>query len=346
MNKKNNTFSVLILVWIISTISCLSQQKLTADALGFKHYSIVTDSLGTINYYVTKNKIDSKKPLLIYLDGSGAYPLFQKTQRGLGSTVPLKYQTLSNDYHIILISKPGVPFIDEVKMNYDLGYPEYKNPKEYDQKLSLEWRVESTDKVINDVLKKLNVDTSKIAILGISEGFQVGAKLLTVNNKITHAALLVGNGLNQFYDFIIQNRIEAQKGKITAIASQKNIDSLFNKFKDIYLNQQSTDKNWYGHTYLRWASFCKNIPSENILSSDIPIYIIACSDDINTSVLGTDYLYLDALRKGKKNIIYEVLPYNHFFQEIIKDENGNIISKERHMDQTIEKVINWINSLN
>jgi len=60
----------------------------------------------------------------------------------------------------------------------------------------------------------------------------------------TQAVLMVGNGLSQFYDFIIQNRLDAQIGKISADQAQKNIDSLFKTAKEIYTNDQSADKEW------------------------------------------------------------------------------------------------------
>lgn len=334
----NKFLSVLFIFISLAAIS----QEITAEKLGFRHYSIASDSLGEINYYISSNDIEKKKPVLLYLDGSGANPLFQYTERGIGSTVVLDFTKLSESYHIVLISKPGVPFIDSVKMNKDVGFPIYEHPQEYKKRLSLEWRVYSAKIVLEQILKDIPVDKKKIAVLGISEGFQVGAKLASIYSDITHSLLFVGNGLNQFYDFIIQHRTNAQSGKISEQEAQENIDSLLSRVKDIYANPTATDKEWYGHTYLRWASFTRNNPTENILSMNTPIYIAVASKDQNTTALGTDYLYLESIQRKKNNISYNVYPYDHSFREIITDEKGTIISVENHMDRIINKGLKWL----
>lgn len=337
-----NSQLILSITLLLLSVINLNAQELTAEQLGFKAYSIEDETLGEINYYISSNKIDSTKPVLLYLDGSGAYPLFQYTEGGIGSTVIIDFRALSNDFHVVLISKPGVPFIDSVKSDMELGMPIYKTPKKYIEKLSLDWRVNSADLVLSKVMDEVKVEKKKIAVIGISEGFQVGAKLATLNNSITHLALLVGNGLNQFYDFIIQNRIDAQQGVISNEDAQKNIDSLMLIAQDIYANPTLTDKEWYGHTYLRWSSFTSNNPSEHILNLTIPVYIVAASNDRNTSVLGTDYLFLESIRQGKSNLEYKVYPFDHSFNEEIKDENGKTVAVKNHMWEVIGDAIDWI----
>ena len=235
-------------------------------------------------------------------------------------------------------------FIDTILTDTSTGNPLYKTPIKYKRLLSLDWRVSSAKLVLNEIKKKIKVDTKKIAVLGISEGFQVGAKLVSVNKNITHALLMVGNGLSQFYDFIIQNRINAQIGIISEEEAQKNIDSLQTIYKDICRNGNSTEKEWYGHTYLRWNSFCQNQPVDNILSVNIPVYIVASANDKNTTVLSTDYLYLQSVLKGKNNINYLVYPYDHSFNEFIEDENGNTISSKNHLEEVLDKAIIWLNN--
>jgi hypothetical protein len=335
---------VRLILFCIAFVYCAGvyAQQYTPEQLGWKHFSIHHQETGTINYYVTLNTIKQEKPILLYLDGSGSYPLYQYTERGIGSSVPLDYQKLSNDYHIIVISKPGVPFIDSVQMDSVTGYPLYDTPEEYTRKLSLDWRVKAADMVLKDAQKNLPEDKSKIAVLGISEGFQVGAKLIATNKHITHAVLMVGNGLSQFYDFIIQNRLDAQTGLLDERQAQENIDSLYSVFRKIYADGKSTEKSWYGHTYLRWNSFVQNNPTDNILSTDIPVYIVACSNDRNTSVLGTDYLYLESIQQGKTNITYNVYPYDHMFNEVIRDDQGNVVSVNHRMKEVIDSALIWI----
>lgn len=320
----------------------LNAQSLNPEKLGLKAYSIADKELGAINYYVSTNKIDARKPVLLYLDGSGAYPLFQYMPRGTGSTIVVDFRNLSNDYHIVLISKPGVPLVDSVKSDPNSGFPIYPAPAEYTKRLSLDWRVKSADLVLNKVLKELPVDRTKVVALGFSEGFQVGAKLATLNKNISHLLLFVGNGLTQFYDFIIHNRMDAQKGLITEEQAQRNIEGIYAAIKDIYTYPTATDKEWYGHSYLRWSSFCNNNPSENLLQLQIPIYLVAASNDRSSAVLSTDYLYLESIRQGKNNITYKVYPYDHSFNEFIKNDNGQVVSAKSHLGTAVEGGLNWL----
>jgi len=333
----------LLLIFLISVLSANSiAQSITPEQLGFKAYTIQSSKYGEINYYVTTNKIDEQKPVLLYLDGSGAFPLFQKTGNGIRSAVALDFQQLSDRYHIVLISKPGVPFFDIVTRDERTREPQYETPAEYSKRLSLDWRVNSARLVLKDLNRHIRTDKRKVAVLGISEGFQAGAKLASVEKKITHSVLLVGNGLNQFYDFIIQNRTDAQTGRISQEQAQQNIDSIVAVAQKIYEHPHDSQKEWYGHSYLRWASFTSNNPTENILSLKTPVYIVAAANDRNTSALGTDYLYLESKRLGKTNIEYKVYPYDHFFNESIKDETGKVISTRNHMTEVLTESIDWL----
>lgn len=330
----------LIIYWL-SFAHYATAQKITPEKLGFKPFVIADKALGNVNYYITSKSFDSSKPILLYLDGSGSFPLFQKMQNGVGSSVVIDTRKLSKEYHIILISKPGIPFFDSVGTDEQTAMPTYKMPDEYKQKLSLQWRVNACKIVLKDVKKKISIFNNEINVIGISEGFQVAAKLASEEKAITNLALLVGNGLNQFYDFIIHTRIDEQKGKITNQQAQTTIDSLLQVAKKIYENPTATDKEWYGHTYLRWASFTQNNPTENIMSLKIPVLIIAASNDINSAVLGTDYMFLESIRQRKTNITYKVYPYDHSFNEYVFNADGKMISSKNNMDMVLDFAMDW-----
>ena len=332
--------TLIILLFGILTVNLFAQPK-TPDEYGLKHFCLKDKSLGEINFYVTKNGIEKSKPLLILLDGSGHLPIYSLLKNDNGKsqiigTIPFRYNKLSENYHVVLISKPGTPFIDSLKVNlYEQFLKEYKPSKEYTERLSLEWRVNSTSKIIDYLLKKINIKENKIIAIGYSEGGQVVPKLALENEKVTKIINIVGGGLNQFYDFITAERLKAQKGIITADQAQSKIDSLNLKFKDIYSNPNEINKFWLGHTYKRWASFCKDIPIENMQKLDIPILIIASGNDENSPISGLDYVNLEFIRKYKTNLTYKVYPNcDHRFNDQKMETNK--------MDEMMEYVINWI----
>jgi pimeloyl-ACP methyl ester carboxylesterase len=327
---------------ILLIFACFSSytQNLTPEAFGFLAYQLKEEELGEVNYYLSTDTTETKKPLLIYLDGSGSFPLFQEVENGFGSTVAIDLQNLRKEYRIVLISKPGVPFADTVD-NDENGFPVYKEPTEYTEKLSLDWRVNSANKVIDRLVDNENLDTTKIVVLGFSEGAQVGPKLASKNKNITHLLLFGGNGLNQLFDPVITARMKATRGQISEIESQREIDSLFTVYRNIYTDSENTQKQWWGHTYKRWASFTEKDPYKYLLELEIPIYIANGSLDEN-SVLSADYIQLEFIKNGKDNLTYKTYPNcNHQFNEIIM-ENGKFIEAKPKLDAVMKSAFDWL----
>lgn len=329
----------LILLGIFIGSYC-SAQTITPELLGFEHHELAISELGEVDYYLSSDSTDIKKPLLVYLDGSGAYPLFQKVDQGIGSTVVFDFQQLRNEFKILLISKPGIPFMDEVKSDEN-GYPFYQEPIEYRENLSLDWRVKSASSIIDKLVAENKIDHSKIVVLGFSEGAQVGPALAVENNNITHLLLFGGNGLNQFFDPIITARMKAARGQISEIDAQEEIDSLFEDYKRIYDEPENTDKEWWGHTYKRWASFTKSDPYKLLLELDIPIFIANGSLDEN-SVLSADYIQLEFIKNKKTNLTYKTYPnFDHQLNEIIT-KDGQFIEAIPKIDSVIKAAFEWL----
>lgn len=328
-------FSVLLII-----NSTIYAQKISPQTLGFEAYKLQLEEIGEVNYYLSLDSNNTKKPLLVYLDGSGAYPLFQQMENGIGSTVVIDFQNLKKDYQILLISKPGVPFIDQVKIDEN-GIPIYNEPKEYNEKLSQQWRVETANAIINHIIKNKAIDESKVIVLGFSEGAQVAPELAYKNKKITHLLLFGGNGLNQLFDPITTLRMKAYSNQITQEQAQDEIDSLFNEYEKIYKDPTAINKYWWGHTYKRWASFTQKDPYKYLLEIDIPIYIANGSLDEN-SVLSADYIKLEFIKNNKSNLTYKTYPnYDHQFNELIT-KNGKVIKATPKLNEVMSSAFLWL----
>lgn len=330
----------LIIIFLIGKNFAFGQPKTPAD-YDLQHFVISDSLLGNINFYVTTNGIEKSKPLLILLDGSGNLPLYSYIIKNDGSSEifssnPFDYEQLSKKYHIALISKPSIPFLDSLNVNTNEEFIEkYKPSKEYNQKMSLDWRVNSASKVVDFLISKLQIDKNKIIAIGYSEGGQVVPKLALKNKNITKIVSIVGGGLNQFYDFITAERLKAEKGILSPDSAQIHIDSLQKQFKEIYRNPNVTDKFWEGHTYKRWASFCKDIPLENMLKLNIPILLVSSGLDENSPITGIDYVPLEFIRQDKQNLTYKVYPNcDHRFNDQILETN--------RLSEMTNFVINWV----
>lgn len=315
---------LLVLLTGIICTTALQAQPRTPEDFGLHPYQFKDTPIGTINFFVTEHKIKEEKPLLVFLDGSGHLPLFSLIKKPDGSTqlsskITLDYDKLARQFHVVLISKPGTPFLDSLEANSSRDFRrKYPPSVEYTQRLSLEWRAESASKVIDYLVLNLNIKDNEVIVMGYSEGGQVAPKLASINPKVTKLVNIVGGGLNQFYDMITEQRGKAQLGEISSEEAQTNIDSLMLVFKDIYAHPTATDKSWWGHSYKRWASFCRDVPMDNMLSLDIPILLISGGKDENAPIAGLDYVPLEFLRQGKTNLTYKVYPNcNHWFDDEI-----------------------------
>jgi len=328
-----------IALMLILSKTCYGQHEKITD--NWKTVRIVDGGLGEIDYHIYENKINDYKPLIVYLQGSSNFPLFWLNPNGsYSSSTTLDFNSISNDYHIILISKPNTPLVDSITIAPS-GRKQYPIKEGYREKYSLDWRVNSADKVINDAIKKLNIDSSTIIVWGHSEGSQVAPAVAVKNKKVTHVIAMMGNALNHLYDFILMERLSALKGEKSNKKAQLNIDSLYIEFEKIYDDPKSTEKEWFGETYYKWSSFTVNSPIENMLKLDIPILYIAGGND-HHSILNMDYAKLEFLRKGKENMTYKVYPNcDHFFMEVKTDESGKKVWVDR-LDEVNGFALEWV----
>lgn len=340
--KVGMTIRLLIaLVFDALLIGALAAQPKTPEEFGLKHFELDDRQLGKLNFYVPENKLNEEKPMLVFLDGSGHLPMFYlikmpdgRTQ--LGSKITIDFDALSEEFHVVLISKPGTPFLDSLEATSSRDFRRrYPASEEYTQQLSLDWRVNSASKIIDYLLEELPIAKQEVVVMGYSEGGQVVPKLAVTNSNITKVVSIVGSGLNQFYDMITDERSKTSKGLISAEEAQTTIDSLFVVFEDIYANPTSIDKTWWGHTYKRWASFCQDVPLENLIQLDIPILLIASGKDKNAPIAGIDYVQLEFLRQQKSNLNYKVYPNcDHYFYDLSTEQD--------RLEEVLAFVVDWV----
>jgi pimeloyl-ACP methyl ester carboxylesterase len=333
--------SIIFSIWVLNAFLGFGQDF--KDTL-FQHYVLTKSKLKSFEVHVTKSESKTKKPLIIYLDGSGNFPIYYKTKAGRYNTsIAMDIKRYAKDYYIAVISKPGTPFKDTLQYS-NSGRPYYPENDQYKELYSLDWRAETASEAINYLTKKMPIDKKRIIIIGYSEGSQVAPKVAVLNKKVTHVVCFVGNALNQLYDFILEARLKAERKQITTEESQQIVDSLYMEYGKIYQNPNAINQFWYGATYLKWSSFSKTTPLENMLKLDIPILYIAGGRDNNQTILDMDYAKLEFLRKGKTNMTYKVFPNaNHFFQE--ETIIDGTIKKVDRIDEVHQFAIDWINSI-
>jgi pimeloyl-ACP methyl ester carboxylesterase len=207
----------------------------------------------------------------------------------------------------------------------------------------MEWEMQASKLVIDDLLQKLPIDEDKIVAMGISEGGQLATRLASEDSRLTHLVSVISTGLNQFFSSIVNRRMDAATGALTHEDAQKEVESLFAIYKDIYENPDSIDKWYYGHPYKRWGSFCHFIPVDHLIELDIPILLVNGTADRSSPILQSDYVMLEFIRRGKTNLTYHVIPgMGHSLQGVIvEDGEKKSIS---HRAEVFKKIKDWIKS--
>ncbi len=255
---------------ILSTNLALKGQPLTPADHGLKHFQIDDQTLGTISFYLDTVNLDQPSPLFLDINGSGGLPLClyvksEKMARLLNTFNSVNLEQSAQRYHYIVLDKPGTPFCDSLEFQEPLDsignerlLTSYPASKEYHRRLSLEWRVSASKKVLNWLIDHHYWDDTNILAYGYSEGAQVAPALAIAEPKITHVVALVGSGLNQLYDRTLNWRIQANRGIISHQTAQDSIDQHQKLIADIYAHPDAIDRFYDGHSYKRWASFYKS----------------------------------------------------------------------------------------
>lgn len=277
----------------------------------FKHHSIFKRN-DTINYYVySENEISNTTGILLFIHGSGAFPMFNVNKdhktTSVVSTIPFDLEKLPKDYAFIVVAKKCVPF---VTINQD-----YHPSKCFYENESLNYRVWQYDHVLNDLSKKIKNPKNTIAI-GHSEGSDVVAKLGTVNKQLTHIGFWSGSGNSQYNDFALMIRKEASEKKIDEKTAAMKLDSLYEKLNDIETRSNDINQFWMGNTYKRWHEFSEPAV-ENLLKVNIPIFVAIGTQDQAVPIESSLIIKSEFIRKHKKNLTYRIYPdYDHGFETV------------------------------
>lgn len=282
-----------------------------SDYERFKHYSIFKKN-DTINYYVySQREIHDTTGILLFIHGSGAFPMFNVTKdsktTSVVSTIPFDLEKLPKEYAFIIVAKKCVPFVSINKKYYP--------SKCFYENESLNYRVWQYDNVINELRKKIKHPKKTIAI-GHSEGSDVVAKLGTINKKLTHIGFWSGSGNSQYNDFALMIRKQVSEKKISEKTATMKLDSLYEKLNDIEAHPNEINTFWMDNTYKRWHEFSEPAV-ENLLKISIPIFVAIGTQDQAVPIESSLIIKSEFIRKHKKNLTYRIYQdYDHGFETV------------------------------
>jgi hypothetical protein len=281
------------LIFLLISTFTFSQKK--PEDYGYRHL-IYKYKEATVDVIIDSKKGEETipKPILFWCQGSLPQPIIKYDENGLYSTFPFDVNDFLNQYHIVIIGKPGIPVISDVKNlqnNYcfidSTGLP----PELYSKNNYLDYYVQRNNYILKKLSKEKWVSNKKIVLAGHSEGSSIAAKMAFTNNRITQLIYSGGNPYGRILNIIAES------------IYNDNSYTIMDYWKEVVDNKNSVG-NEKGDSYKTTYDFSE--PSAyKLLKLKIPVLICYGTKDWSASY--NDMFQVEAIRRGIKNISF--IPY-------------------------------------
>lgn len=284
-------------------------------------------AFGDIAWHIDTVNAEAKGPLVVWLPGSGAYPHFQNFSDGSrGMSFPPELLAYRDRAHFMLIDKPGIPFVAEMQFDEKSGRPMPLDNPVYRAGLARDNLISRTAIAISAAREALGDKIDRVVVIGGSEG----AQYVFAVAGVAHADKAVGWGglaLPQYYDFILDQRLRAERGEITRAEAQAAVEDIFADIKAIQADPLSLERRFIGETNRRWSGFGAHAVVDDMLALDIPLLLVQGGNDPKAPIINTDFAMIAFLSRGRTNLEYWVYPdADHGFRSADPGNPGKKIS--------------------
>lgn len=278
------------------------------SAADFDNATIDDPALGKIGWHLDRVNADAAGPLIVWLPGSGAFPFFQSFSDGSrGFGVPPALLAYRDRAHFLLVDKPGVPFDAMIGFDEERGRPlELDNPS-YRAGMTRDNLVARAAMAVAAARERLGARVTQLVVIGGSEGAQYTFALARLA-KADRAVAWGGLALPQYFDFVIEERLRAERGEITRQEAQANVEAIHQAMGAIAKDPLDLDKRFMGESYRRWSGFGGYSAVADMLLLDVPLLLVQGGNDRQAPILNTDFAQIAFLAAGKANLDYWVYP--------------------------------------
>ncbi len=316
-------------------IICFGQNK-TAKDFGFKH--LVFNYKGDNVDFLVKSKKgeDSiKKPLFFFCQGSLPQPLIKIDDDLVYSIFPFNPDSISEKYHIVIVGKPFIPLICDIKQlgpNFMFLDSTGKIPIQYSKRNLLDYYVDRNLKIINLLQNQSWVSNKKLVVVGHSEGSTVACKMASLSKKISHLIYSGGNPMGRIMSMIQVRRFLESDSDSTRYGDDEII-----YWKKIVENKDDMDDS-QGDTYK--AGYVFSEPPIYLLEKiKIPVLVTYGSKDYSAPF--NDFMQVDFIRKEKSNFEFKVyVGTEHNFFPLNSDDTPNY--SIFNWDKVANDWLNWL----
>lgn len=267
---------------------------------GFKQWELPRADGSRMTAFLAHLRHDCnvRKPLLVFLDGSGAQSLFvrQGDRLAVGMLAVIADQA-GEAYHVVAVEKRGAVL-------GELGMPGSAQgaSAEYQLHATCEDRAAEVQRLLKHLLDDPAVDASRVVLVGHSEGAVVAAAAAALEPRVTHVAFLSGCGPSQFFDLMVLRRRAMQKAGRPADEIERAVAQLEGDYRAILAEPESVDKTFMGHAYRRWASYGRYAATDDLRRTGCKLFLAHGTEDTSVSIESFDAMTTDLLRSGRKNV--------------------------------------------
>ena len=274
----------------------------------------------------------TKKPLLLWNEGSGANSVFTRWPQGLsGGLFRYLAATFGDRYHVVAVEKRGVDFGQRAPQ----GSEDLQASETYHEFATWEGRVGEACLVLDALLAHPNVDDEHVLVLGHSEGGDVAAGIAAVREEVTHVAVLSGAGGCQWAELMMLARQQGRAQGLSEEDVEAQVAALEADYRAIMEDPLSIRKRFYGHAYRRWSSFGRRPPVESLLAAQARIYLAIGTRDQAVPIESFDHAVVELMRHGRTDVTVRRVPgADHGFATPDDvDQNGIL--------QALEEAVAW-----
>ena len=311
----------LLMAALLTASPAVAQTSISAAQ--FDNFIARDPAAGEIAWHVDNVNAEATGPLIVWLPGSGAYPHFQTFSDGSrGVSFPRELLAFRDRAHFMLVDKPGLPFAADMQLDKESGRPVQLDNPAYRAGLTRDTLISRTVIAIAAARAALGDRIDRVIVIGGSEGAQY-VFAVAQRAQADKAIGWGGLALPQYYDFILDQRLRAERGEISRSEAQTAVEAIFADIKAIQADPLSLERRFIGETNRRWSGFGPHAVVDDMLALDIPLLLIQGGDDPKAPIINTDFAMVAFLSRGRTNLDYWVYPdADHGFRSADPDNPG------------------------
>ncbi|MBS7233601.1 hypothetical protein KHA90_21540 [Flavobacterium psychroterrae] len=312
-----------------------SEENKYIDQNGFYKINIISKK-DTISFLTTNTDKKTKKPTILFLQGSLAKPIIFHDSTGASVTAfPFEIEEYLKKFNFIIIARHGIPLVGSYEKDSE-GFYNKKGeiPIEFIKNDNLKYRTFQAKSVLNYLYKQKWVQKNSIFVIGHSEGYRVAAKLSENNRKIAKLVCMSANPFNRIAEYVLKSRIETLSISSDSLL-QKEIEQDIRSFKSIPQNIEEYKNDYEVYNKMSYNSV---LSFESLLQFKNPILVTYGTEDIGS--LNNDLLPFLLRKNNLQMFVYPDLDHNYNKKEV--DKNGNKLEDTYHWDSVFKDIQNWL----